>query len=457
MMNRYSIKNDVYPLVKLAVPLALTGLVQSATWFCETMFLAHVNEETLAAGALVSWLFATLAVILFGTMSSINILVAHKHGEKDVEGIEQVSHDGILLAILITVPFIILFWNMSPIFQFFGQPERVSELARLYLHALSWGLLANFISIACLEVFIGLGHTRFIFGFSIIETVLNIACSYTLIFGKFGFPALGIAGAGWGLTFSYIGKLLILSLYIAMHKEYRKYFRHTFSFTATVYLFELLKVGVPMGLMFSVEVAFFFALTLAMGLLGADMMAANQVTVQYLGLMMSMIFTVAQAITVRMGHLLGAQKIDAAKKAGEVGVLMAAAFMCLIAIIYWVKPLPLISLAFDVNNPAKTNIVDAIKSFLAIAAIFQIVEAARIALFGVLRSLKDTRFTLLTSIISFWCIALPGGYFLAMKLHFGGNGYWWAMVMGAGVSVMLLQWRFSKKISRYLTLHSSMT
>lgn len=446
---KYSIKDDVSPLLKLAVPLALTGLVQSATWFCETMFLAHVSPETLAAGALVSWLFATLVVILFGTMSSINILIAHKHGANDVEGIEQVTHDGILLSVLLTVPFIFLFWNMSPVFHFFGQSDVVVELARSYLHALSWGLLANFIAIACLEVFIGIGHARFIFAFSVFETILNIFCSYILIFGKFGFPALGIAGAGWGLTISYIGKLLVLSMYIATHKKYRQYFRKIFTFTAPVYLMELLKLGLPMGLMYCVEVAFFFALTLAMGVLGAETMAANQVTVQYLGLMMSMIFTVAQAITVRMGHLLGAREFKAAEKAGDVGVMMSAMFMCVVAILYWLAPLPLISLAFNVSDPANFSIVHKIKIFLAIAAVFQIIEAARIALFGVLRSLKDTRFTLLTSIISFWCIALPVGYLLATKLQLDGSGYWWAMVMGASASVMLLQWRFKLKMRRY--------
>lgn len=446
MKNKYSIKNDFYPLIKLAVPLALTGLVQSATWFCETMFLAHVSEKALAAGALVSWLFATLMVILFGTFSSINILVAHKHGAKDVAGIENVARDGILLSVMLTLPFIFLFWNMSPIFHFFGQSEEVVLLARSYLHALSWGLLANFIALACLEVIIGVGHARVIFAFSILETGLNIFCSYVLIFGKFGFPALGVAGAGWGLTISYIGKLFILAIYIVMNHQYRQYFRHTFTFKMPIYLLELLQLGLPMGLMYCVEVAFFFALTLAMGVLGVETMAANQITVQYLGVTMSMVFTVAQAITVRMGHLLGAHDIKAAERAGNMDVLIPVIFMCGIAIIYWTRPLLLIGAAFDVNNPDNLSIVNQIKIFLAIAAIFQIVESARIALFGVLRALKDTRFTLLTSFISFWCIALPAGYLFAIKFHFGGDGYWWAMIIGASASVILLYRRFQLKI-----------
>lgn len=449
MMSDRSARNDVYPLLKLAVPLALTGLVQSGTWFFETMFLARVSTDALAAGALVSWLFATLMVVLFGTLSSINILVAYKHGAGDEEGVALVARDGILLSVLLTASFIFIFWNMSPILHFFGQSQIVVDFARIYLHALSWGLLANFISIACMEVIIGAGHARVIFGFSIFETLVNILCGYTLIFGKFGFPALGIAGAGWGLTITYVCKLAVLSAFIASNKKYRKYFKNVIRFEKPSYLLELIRLGFPMGLMFSVEVGFFFALTLVMGLLGTKTQAANQVVLQYLGLMMSMIFAVAQAITVRMGHLLGAKDINGAKKAADIGVFMSVIFMCVIAVIYWIFPAVLAGFAFDVDDPANVLIVSEIKKFLAITAVFQIVESARISLFGVLRAVKDTNFTLITSIISFWFIALPIGYLLAGRLQFGGSGYWWAMVMGAGVSVVMLRWRFNYKIKEY--------
>lgn len=449
-MNRnHSIKNDIMPLARLAFPLALTGLIQSATWFFETIFLAHVSHETLAAGALVSWLFATLLVILLGTLTSINILVARKHGSNDEEAITHIARDGILLAILLVVPSMFLFWNMSPVFYYFGQSESVVALARLYLHALSWGLLANFIALACLDVIVGIGHAKIIFIFTLLEAVLNIISSYTLIFGKFGFPALGIAGAGWGLTIGFTGKLIALIAFIAYSDHYRKYFRNIFKFETPTYLIELFQVGFPMGLMFCIEVAFFFVLTLAMGWLSTTAQAANQLALQYLGLMMSMIFAVAQAITVRMGHLLGAQDVRSAEKAGDIGIIMAVGFMCFMAVIYWLFSSQMIGIAFDINNPDNAIIVNEVKKFLVITAVFQIVESARIALFGVLRSLKDTRFTLLTSIISFWCIALPVGYFFATKLQFGGSGYWWAMVMGAGVSLVLLRWRFRVKIRQY--------
>ena len=163
---------------------------------------------------------------------------------------------------------------------------------------------------------------------------------------------------------------------------------------------------------------------------------------------MAVIFSIARAITVRMGHLLGAKEVDAARRTAYIGILIAASFMSVIAIFYWFFPSILISADFDVHDPKNAEIVQDIKKFFMISAVFQICEAMRISLFGALRALKDTHFTLLISIISFWCIALPLGYLLATYYKCGGMGLWYGMVIGASSSTLLLYWRFKSKIHR---------
>src|SRR5690606_26622976 len=153
-------------------------------------------------------------------------------------------------------------------FILFGQPERVVTLAQAYLHALSWGLLANFIAMVCLDVLMGVGYARVILIFSILTVAFNITFSSLLIFGKLGFPALGIAGAGWGMTISAWVTLIVLVITILLNENYRQYFQSLTDFTKPAYLWELVQVGLPMGLMYCIEVAFFFALTLAMGMFG---------------------------------------------------------------------------------------------------------------------------------------------------------------------------------------------
>jgi multidrug resistance protein, MATE family len=454
-MNYHPLKNDLYPLLKLAIPLALTGIVGASTGFFETLFLAKLGQKILAAGALVGWLYATFAVILFGTLGSINILVSHKHGANDQAGISLVARDGLLLSLLMTIPAFFLFWNMSPIFLVFGQDPSIVLLAESYLHALAWGLLPNFVSIAIFEFIIGLGHTRIIMYFTVFGVTLVIFFSYAFIFGAFGFPALGIAGAGWGMTVSYWIIAIVTSVFVLTYKDYKHYFRSIINKNKPSYLWELLKVGFPIGAMYCFEVGFFFALTLVMGSLGSQLLAANQIVMQYLCILMSVIFSIAQAITIRMGHLLGAKEYNLAKRTSYTGTIISATFMGIIAIIFWTFPSLLISVDIDIHNPINASIINEIKILFAVSALFQIIEGTRISLFGALRALKDTNFTLLTSIISFWGIALPIGYLFATTFQLGGVGLWWGMVLGASCSVLLLYWRFKSKIKVICRTNSS--
>ena len=443
------LKDNFYPLLKLTIPLALTGLIQSAIWFFETMFLAHLGPDSLAAGSLGTWLFGTVIVILFGTLSSINVLVAHKHGAKDEQGILLIVRDGFWLAILFAIPIFLLFWNMSPLFLLFGQSPTIVMLAKTYLHAMAWGILPNVIMIALLEVLMGLGRTRLILIFGILSVSLTILFSFALIFGRFGLPALGIAGAGWGMTISNWITALFIGGYALTNIGFKRYFRFLFNFTKPSYFSELLHVGAPMGIMYCVEVGFFFALTLIMGSFGSLVIAANQIALQYLGTLMAVIFSTAQAITVRMGHLLGAGDKASAQRTAYVGIFISTTIMLVVAIGYWSFPTYLISIDFDVHNPKNSSLVHFATKFLMVSAIFQIFEAIRISLFGTLRALKDTRFTLFISILSFWGIALPIGYLLATRFNFGATGLWWGMVLGAACSVSLLLKRFHSKIAYY--------
>jgi len=443
------LKDNFYPLLKLILPLALTGLIQSAVWFFETLFLAHVGPDSLAAGSLVSWSFGTVVVILFGTLSSINILVAHKHGAKDEQGLLLVVRDGFWLAIVFAIPLFLLFWNMSRLFLLFGQSPAIVLLSKTYLHAMAWGILPNVILIALLEVIMGLGRTRLILVSSILSVSLTVLFSFALIFGKCGLPALGIAGAGWGLAISNWINAFFLCGYVLINKSYKRHFRFLFNATKPSYFMELLHIGAPMGVMYCVEVAFFFALTLIMGSFGGLVLAANQIALQYLGTLMAVIFSIAQAITVRMGHLLGAGDKASAESTAYVGICISMTFMLAIAVCYWCFSYRLISIDFDIHDPQNSEIVFFARQFLMVCAIFQIFEAIRISLFGTLRALKDTRFTLFISILSFWGVALPIGYFLATHFHIGATGLWWGMVLGAACSVLLLLWRFKLKIAEY--------
>ncbi len=444
-------QHDLKPLLKLALPLVLTGLIGSCIGFFETVFLAHLSHKAMAAGALVSWLFGVFVVIIFGTLSAINVLVSHRYGAKDIPGIAGVMRDSLLLAVLLSIPSMFLFWNMAPIFLIFGQKPSLVVAATPYLHALVFGLLPTFIVVALSELLLGIGHAKQVMLSTILSVAMTLLFSFTLIFGIGGAPQLGIAGAGWGTTLSAWIMMFVLITFFAFSPRYHAYFREIFHLKKTIHLWELLKTGLPMGIMYCFEVGFFFALTLIAGSFSAQALTANQIAFQYMGTLMTVIFSIAQAVTVRMGHLLGAKEFASVKRAKNAGVILSIAFMSFWAIVYWVCPKILISVDFDVHHPDNLPIVQLAVQLLAVSALFQLFEGTRITLFGALRALKDTRFTLICSIISFWGIALPVGYMLATWFHLQGVGLWWGMVVGAGFSMLLLWWRFNSLYAKEIS------
>lgn len=450
ILNKFSNK-DVRALLKLAIPLVISGIVESSIGFFSTIFLSHLGQTELAAGALVAWLFATLMMILWGTLSSVSVLVSQKYGAKDYQGIAFILRDGLLWAFILTIPAFILLWNLAPILLLIGQDPSVVVLSIAYLHGLAWGILPDFVGLVLLQFLIGLGHTRTTMIFTFSWVPLNLLTNYTLMFGKLGMPSLGIAGIGWGTTLAYWISTLGLIVYILFKNTYRRYLGNILVFKKPRFILEILHVGVPMGAMYTIEIGFFLVLTLLMGHLSRQTLAANQIALQYLGQLIAVIFSVAQAVTVRVGHAIGANNIAIAERASYSGIFISALCMSLVALCYWFLPQKLIGIDFRIDDPANAEIVAQATQFLAICALFQLLESIRITLFGALRGLKDSRWTLLASVMSFWCIAFPVGYAWAIKLHFGGKGLWWGMVLGAACSVMVLFFRFQYKIKCYTT------
>ncbi len=212
---------------------------------------------------------------------------------------------------------------------------------------------------------------------------------------------------------------------------------------------EIFQVGLPLGLMYCVEVGFFLAMSIMMGLISQDTLSANQVALQFFWLFSIVTFALAQGITIRVGHSVGNNDRKAVHYATYLGVFYACGFMFIIAMLYWKFPDKLIRIDFDLDNAKNATIIHLAKNFLLIAALVQFIEAARFAFFGALRGLKDTQFTLLTSILIFWMIALPLAY-LSVAYSSQGYGIWWATLFGEIIGTPLLIWRYRRKVQEYL-------
>lgn len=440
-------KSDFRILVGLAVPLLLSGGIESSLGFTSNVFLAHLGPLALGAGSLIVWFFATLMVIMWGVFTAVSILIANYHGANNNEAIGLVLRDAIILAFLLTIPTSILIYNLAPVLVFLGQKPFVVARAFPYLHALSSTVLPDFLSLALLQFIIGLGKTRTNLIFTILWVPINITFNYIFVFGKFGIHRFGIAGLGWGATASFTLLTLFLAIYLSTQQQFKQYWVSFWQTSKPTYLIELIKVGLPLGLMFCLEIACFFTITLFMGTISVNALEANQLTLQYLAFFGTLSFAIAQAITVRIGNQIGANHIETANRAAYAGIAISLTFMLFVACLYWLLPQTLISLDFNKNEISNPEMIDLSVKLFAVAAVFQLIESVRIALFGALRALKETKFTLIATLIGFWGIGIPLGYVFYHYLKIGPSSYWWALSTGAIINAALLFYRFRKKIT----------
>lgn len=437
-------RSDFYPLWRLALPLVLSGFVEASLGLTNTLFLSRLGPDNLAAGALVIWFFATLMVIIWGVFTGVSVLVSHAYGAEDTRRVSAILKDALWLSVFLTIPLFFLIWNLAAVFTWLGQSPQMIAKAIPYMHALAFSVLPDLVGLTLMQFLIGLGRTKTNLIFALTWVPINIFLNDVLVFGHLGLPALGVAGLGWGATLSYWLTSFGLGLYLLLHPAYRRYVKLLRFFSKIKYCWELIKVGLPMGLMYSLEIGFFLTLSLLMGKMGIDELDGNQIALQYLGFLSTFSFSMAQAITVRMGHKLGAKENQLAHRAALAGIITAACFMSLVALAYWLIPTLLIGLDFNLNTLGRPVLIHAAIEFLGVMGIFQLLESVRLTLFGALRAYKDTKFTLMTSVICFWGIALPLGYVCSKLSWVGPTGFWWAAALGALVNIILLSVRYRK-------------
>jgi MATE family multidrug resistance protein len=456
-LSKSRVLAEIKESLLLALPLAGAQLSQAATMFVDTVMMGILGTHVIAAGALGSATFHFLITIGSAIISAVSPLVAEAYGAGRVERLGRVVRQGLWLSFILAVPATLLSWHSGVLLSFLGQEPGNVALAELYLRAIAWGYLPG-LGFAVLRSFVtALAKPRPVIIVMVGGTLLNIAGNYILIFGKFGFPALGLAGIGYASALSLWGMFTALAIYIVSQSQLRVYkaFSHLHQFQGKIFG-ELVRVGLPIGILAGVEGGFFTFVTFLMGQLGTVTLAAHQIALQTAIVTFMIPLGISIATTVRVGQLIGQENLIGARLAGIVGIGIAAVFMAMMGILFWTFPEKIVSLYIDTTEPKNGDVVRLAKTLLGVAALFQIFDGIQVSAAGALRGLKDTRVPLVIGTLAYWGIGLTCGYTLGIILQLGGVGLWSGFVIGLAVAAGVLTWRFSTlKIWRQITLAQS--
>lgn len=433
-------------LLSLSVPLVIGNLGWSAIAAIDLLLLGQLGADAVAAGALALNLYHAFLIFGIGLTTAASPLIASERGRRlhSVRDIRRTFRQTVWAAALICVPSWLALWQATPILIFLGQdPELAAEAAGL-MHALQWALLPYLLFMTLRNFVAALERPIWGVIVTLAAVPFNALAGWVLIFGHFGFPAMGLHGAGLASFFTSLFMAMGLATVVMLDRRFRRYhlfgrfWRADWNRFRTVW-----RVGLPIAVTLGFEVTVFNAAVFLMGLIGRAPLAAHAIALQIAALCFMVPMGIGQAATVRVGYAHGRRDPVAVGRAGWLALILGTAFAMVSAAMLVTIPRLLIGGFIDVDAPANAEVTRLAISFLAIAALFQLADGAQAIGAGVLRGLQDTRVPMMFAAFGYWVIGIGVGTLLAFPVGLDGVGIWLGLASGLGVVAILLVWRWA--------------
>src|SRR4051812_2437857 len=425
----------------LAWPLMLANLTQQIIQATDVLLMGRLGATQLAAATLALNLTFTFNIFLLGLITASAPMMATALGQRfnAVRDVRRTFRAGLWLIAIAIPPYWLILWHVGDFMRAFGQAPELAEQGQTFLRAYMWctlpwllfQLLRNFVS--------ALERPRVVLWLSIAGIAVNALLSWSLIFGHFRLPALGLAGGGLGSTLTWLGMCGALMGFVLIDRRFRRFhlFGNWWRFDGPRTM-AMVRLGWPIGLTMALEMGVFALAAYFMGWIGAPAVAAHAVALQIAALTFMVPLGLGQAATVRVGLALGRQDEAGITRAGWTAWVIGVGFMGTMALGMWAFPRELVTLFLN-DVPANAVVIALAVSFLRVAAAFQLVDGAQVIGAGMLRGLHDTRWPLLFALVGYWVVGLGVAIWLAFGRDWKGVGIWVGLASGlAAVAVLML-------------------
>jgi multidrug resistance protein, MATE family len=427
----------------LAYPVMISMLGQVMTGVADSIMIGRTGATPLAASSLANVVFMLLLTFGIGVSYAITPYVAEAEGKHDKTLIVDLLKHGLIINLVTGLILVIIILLTQFSFYHINQPEEVVDLALPYLRIISFSILPFMIFQTFRQFGEGLHSTRMAMVIVIVCNLINILLNYVLIYGKFGFPALGLNGAGWATLIARILMGVLMALYIYYGEKFRS-FRAGFAFGnySSKLISRMLNIGIPAGIQFIFEVSAFGFSAIMMGWLGTTALAAHQIAINLATISYMTTSGLGAAATIRIGSYLGKGDGRSLRTAGFTLMSMALVLMFLwgIAFVILRHELP----ALYINDSA---VIGMAAPLLIIAGLFQLSDGMQVVCAGALRGLQDVKIPSLMIFVAYWIIGLPLGYWLGFPLGHGANGIWIGLLIGLTITALAMFFRF-RSLSR---------
>ncbi len=440
-----SYRSHIRPNFLLAYPIMLSMLGQVMTGVADSVMIGWTGATPLAASSFANIFFSIPLFFGIGVSYAITPLVAQAEGAHDDSSIINTLKNGALINLTTGFILVALIFSVIPFMHSMGQPEDAVTLAIPYLGIIAVSIIPTMIFQTYRQFAEGLQRTRMAMVIVVGSNLLNIALNYVLIFGKYGFPELGLNGAGWATLVARIVMAASMMLYIYYGRKFQAY-KSGFSignYSRTL-ISKMLHIGLPAGSQFIFEAGAFGFSAIMMGWLGTTALAAHQIAINLATISYMTTSGLGAAAAVRVGNFLGQHDRKNMRASAFSMIGMAVLLMTAWAVLFIFGRSFLPSLYIE-----DISVIELTASLLIIAAFFQLSDGIQVVAAGSLRGLQDVKIPSVLIFISYWVIALPLGYWLAFPLQLGAKGIWIGLSIGLALtaSAMILRFnRLSKKM-----------
>ena len=433
-------RTDFRLTFRMALPLILTEVGWMSMGIVDTIMVGRLPNSAVAIGAtgLGQSLYHSLAIFGGGLLLGLDTLVAHAYGREDLNDARLSLVNGFVLALLLAPVFMgsILLWPI--VMRHFGIGADLVEPMRPFLYALNWGTLPLLAYFALRRYLQAVNVTTPIMLAVVSANIVNALGNWALIYGHFGFPAMGITGSGWSTCAARAYMALFLAFTLYWVETRRSKPRRWLGIRVdTGRMRALLRLGTPAATQILLEIGAFSAATALAAKLGPVPLSGHEIALNCAGLTFMVPLGVSSAAAVRVGHYVGRNDPAGARRAGWSAIQFGLLFMTCSGLVF--VSVPRIIARLFTGDPA---VIDMGAKLLLVAAAFQLFDGLQTVATGALRGVGNTKTPMIANFVAYWLIGLPAGYVLCFRMSWGALGIWLGLCAGLMIigSSLLVAW-----------------
>ena len=437
-------KESIKRAFKLSLPIVAGQLGLILMGFFDTVQVGGLGASYMGACGVANSVYFLFTLLGMGILYSVSPLVSEAfgehHGWKSIAVMRSALKVSVILSIVFTLLMIVVYRN----FALFQEKETTTLLAQKFLHLLNFSTPMLMLFTLGKQFMDGQGRTKVSMVVMIIGLVCNVFLNWVLIYGKLGCPAMGIEGAAIATGTSRTLMCLMLCGYIIFDSKTRALIAEYKSalVPAKSYVNQILRIGVPTGLMMFFEIAAFSAGNVMSGWISESSLASFQVAINLASITFMMVSGLAAAGTIMTGYAYGAKDKEELRVAGNTVYLLALCSQVIFAIFF---------LVFNHQLPriytSDAEVISTASSLLILAAVFQLSDGFQVVGSGILRGMQDVKVPSILAFASYWLVMVPLSYTLAFRFNMGVTGIWIGFVIGLSAAAIFMYLRFRSKLN----------